>query len=129
MGRRRAPVSLQLLVVWIVLSGLGASGLMFLRSRDIVGDAVFQPLAPVLCGPGDRIETAYSSRASTVDAKGRSSPTAGRQVVSTGLDDAVCVSSDGRRVSVKGGFTALVLALGAVAGAVATGVLALARRR
>ena len=52
MARGRAPVRLQLLIVWIVLSGLGASVLMFMRSRDIFGDAVFQPLAPVLCAPG-----------------------------------------------------------------------------
>jgi hypothetical protein len=129
MARGRAPVWLQLLIVWVVLSGLGASALMFMRSRNVFGDAVFQPLAPILCAPGGRIETTYGSRASTVDAKGRSAPSGGRQLVSTGLDDAVCVSPDGRRVPVKGGLTALVLALGAVGGAVVTGTLALARRR
>ncbi len=57
--KRRAPVWLQYLIVWIVVSGLGAAGLMFLRSRGVVSDAIFQPLAPVLCDAGSRLETAY----------------------------------------------------------------------
>jgi len=129
MGRRRAPIWVQLLIVWAVTSGIGASGLMYLRSHGILGDAVFQPLAPILCEPGERLETAYSSRVSDVDGRGRSSPSGGRQVVSTGLDDAECVSPDGRRVSVKGKLTTLVLAIGGLAGAAVTGAIGLARRR
>lgn len=131
MGRRKkqAPVWLQLLIVWIVVSGLGASGLMFLRARDVVSDAVFQPLAPLLCGAGARIDTAYSSRMSLVDNRGRSTPVAGRQQVSTGLDRATCVWPDREGVAVTGGFTAVVLALGGVAGAVVVaGMMALRRR-
>lgn len=130
MGRkkRRAPVWLQYLIVWIVVSGLGASGLMFLRSRGVVGDAIFQPLVPVLCAAGSRLETAYGSRESTVDRLGRSSPT-GRQQVSTGLDRATCVAPDGRTTVVSGGLTALVLALGGAAGGVLVALLALMQRR
>ncbi len=130
MGRkkRRAPVWLQYAIVWIVVSGLGASGLMFLRSRGVVSDAVFRPLVPLLCDAGSRLETAYSSRESTVDQRGRSSPV-GRQQVSTGLDSAACVAPDGRRTLVTGGLTALVLALGGAAGGVLVALLALTSRR
>ena len=74
MGRKqgKAPVWLQVLIVWIVISGLGTMGVMFLRSRDVFGDAVFQPLVPLLCQAGNRIETRYSSRRNLVDDKGRS---------------------------------------------------------
>jgi hypothetical protein len=127
-GKRRAPVWLQYLIVWIVVSGLGASGLMFLRSRGVVSDAIFQPLVPVLCDAGSRLETAYSSRESTVDRQGRTSQT-GRQQTSTGLDRATCVAPDGRTTAVTGGLTALVLALGGAAGALLVALLVLVQRR
>lgn len=64
-----------------------------------------------------------------VDDKGRSSPTGGgRQVVSTGLDSATCVSPDGRRLAATG-FVPVVLGLGGLAGAAIVGLLAVARGR
>jgi hypothetical protein len=130
MGRRKgqAPVWVQVLIVWIVISGLGAAGVMFLRSREVFSDAIFQPLVPVLCQGGDRIETRYSSRMNLVDDRGRSSTTgANRQQVSTGLDAATCVSADGRQAEAAG-FTPLVLGIAGIAGAVFVGLVALTRR-
>lgn len=130
MGRRKgqAPVWVQVLIVWIVISGLGAAVVMFLRSRQVFSDAVFQPLVPVLCQAGDRIETRYSSRMNLVDDRGRSSTTgANRQQVSTGLDAATCVSPDGRQ-AVATGFTPLVLGIAGIAGGVFVGLVALTRR-
>lgn len=130
MGRRKgqAPVWVQVLIVWIVISGLGATGVMFLRSREVFSDAMFQPLVPVLCQAGDRIETRYSSRMNLVDERGRSSTTgANRQQVSTGLDAVTCVSPDGRE-AVATGLTPLVLGIAGIAGGVFVGLVALTRR-
>jgi hypothetical protein len=57
--RTKAPVWVQLLVVWLVVSGLGLSVLLYLRASGKLSDAIFQPLAPALCGRSNRIETAY----------------------------------------------------------------------
>lgn len=131
MARRkaRAPRWVQWLIVWIVVSGLGASGVMFLRSRDVFDDAAFQPLAPLVCGPGARLETAYSSRLNVVNNRGQSTPNAGRQQVSTGLDSALCVAPDGTRRDARFRFTAAVIALGGLGGAALVGLLRLLQRR
>jgi hypothetical protein len=126
---RGAPVWVQWLIVWVVVSGLGASAMMFLRSRDVFDDAAFQPLAPLVCGPGARLETAYSSRLNVVNNRGQSTPNAGRQQVSTGLDSAMCVAPDGTSHEARGRFTAAVIALGGLAGAVLVGLLRLLQRR
>lgn len=131
MGRRKgqAPVWVQVLIIWIVVSGLGTMGVMFLRSRDVFSDAIFQPLVPLLCQAGDRIETRYSSRMNLVDDRGRSSTTgANRQQVSTGLDAATCVSPDGRQTAATG-FTPAVLGIGGLVGGGLLGLGALTRKR
>jgi hypothetical protein len=131
MARRkgRAPLWVQWLIVWIVVSGLGVSGALFLRSRDVFGDAAFQPLAPLVCGPDARLETAYSSRTSLVNNRGQSTPNAGRQQVSTGLDSAACIAPDGTRDEARVRFTAVVLGLGGLAGAAFVGLLMLLPHR
>lgn len=131
MARRRgqAPLWVQWLIVWAVVSGLSAAGLMYLRSRGLVGDALFQPLAPVLCPQGGRIDTAYGTRTEHVDDLGRSDPTSSRSLTYAALDAATCVSADGQRTDVTGRLTAAVIGLGGVAGATVVGLLALLRRR
>ena len=118
------PVWLQYLIVWVAGAGPGASGLMFLRSRGVVSDAIFVAAGPVLCEAGSHLETAYGSRESTVDRLGRSSSSE-RQQISTGLDSARCVAPDGRTTVVTGGLTALVLGLGGAAGSLLALAIAL----
>ncbi len=128
-SKRGAPVWVQWLIVWAVVSGLGTSGVMYLRSRGVFGDAAFQPIATLVCGPGARLETDYSSRLNVVNNRGQSTPNAGRQQVSTGLDRAMCVAPDGTRHDARFRFTATVLALGGLGGAVVVGLLRAVQRR
>lgn len=127
--RGRAPLWVQWFIVWAVVSGLSAAGLMYLRSRGSVGDAVFQPLASVLCPPGARIETAYGTSTEHVDDLGRSDPTSSRTLNYAALDTASCVSAQGTRTDVKGRLTAATIVIGGVAGTALVGLLAALRRR
>lgn len=131
MARRkgRAPLWVQWLIVWIVVSGLGSTGLMYLRSRGVVGDGAFQPIVPFVCGPGARLETAYGSRDERVDNRGRSDPTSGRTLTYAALDEAVCVAPEGTRTDARGRFTAVMIGLGAVAGGALVGLLFVSQRR
>lgn len=125
----RAPRWAQWLILWIVVSGLLSTGLMYLRARGVVGDGAFQALARPLCGKNARLETAYSSRETSVTFEGQYTPVAGRQQISTGLDSAVCVTAEGTRTDVAAGFTAAMIALGGLAGGVMVGSLAAFGRR
>jgi len=82
-----------------------------------------------VCGPGARLETAYSSRMNVVNNRGQSTPNAGRQQVSTGLDGAACIAPDGTREEARVRFTAVMIGLGAVGGAAFVGLLMVLQRR
>lgn len=127
--RGRAPRWVQWLIVWIVVSGLGSSGLMYLRARGVVDDRVFQPVLPLVCGQGARLDTAYGTRDERVDDRGRNDPASSRALSYAALDEATCVAPDGTRVDAKGRLTAVILGLGALGGGVLVGLLFVAQRR
>lgn len=131
MARRkaRAPLWVQWLIVWIVVSGLGSTGLMYLRSRGIVSDGAFQPVASLVCQPGERLRTAYGTRDERVDDRGRNDPRSSRALTYAALDAAVCVGADGTGTDVRGRFTAVVIGLGGLAGGALVGLLFLSQRR
>lgn len=131
MARRkgRAPLWVQWLIVWIVVSGLGSTGLMYLRSRGVFGDALFRPVVPLVCAPGARLETAYGTRDERVDRLGRSDPTSSRALTYAALDEATCVAADGTRTDAKGRLTAVMLGTGALGGGILVGLLFVAQRR
>lgn len=128
-SKGRAPLWVQWLIVWIVMSGLASTGLMYLRSRGVVGDGVFQPVVPLVCGEGARLETAYGTRDERVDNRGRSDPTSSRTLTYAALDDAACVAPDGTRTDAKGRLTAVMIGLGGAAGAALVGLLFVSQRR
>lgn len=127
--KKRVPVWVQLFVVWIVISGLTSTGVMYLRARGTIGDAVFAPIAPLVCGAGDELETAYGTSDERVNNRGRSDPTSSRTLTYATLDAAACVSSTGERSAVTGRFTIVMLGLGGLFGGAVVGALALSMRR
>lgn len=131
MARRkaRAPRWVQWLIVWIVVSGLGAAGLMYLRARGAIGDQAFQPVGSLVCGPGERLQTSYGTRDERVDRLGRNDPTSSRTLSYAALDAAVCARPDGTGTDVRGRFTAAVLGVSGLAGAVLVGLLFVSQRR
>ncbi len=91
--KQQLPVWIQIALVWIVMSTLSAFGVLYLRASGAVGDGLFQPLAPVVCAAGDRLETSYVERSERMG-RDNAARSARRQRVFS-LDAATCVAADG----------------------------------
>ena len=94
-NKKQLPVWAQMGLVWFVMSTLSAFGLLYLRANESIGDGLFQPLAPVVCAAGDRLETSYVRKTVRVGQRGETVYRGGRQQQVFSLDAATCVAADG----------------------------------
>jgi hypothetical protein len=93
--KTQLPVWAQMGLVWFVLSTLSAFGLLYLRASETIGDRVFQPLAPMVCAAGERLETTYVQKTRLVGNRGETVYRGGRQQQVFSLDAATCIAADG----------------------------------
>ena len=93
--KKQLPVWAQMALVWFVMSTLSAFGLTYLRAIDTIGDGVFQPLVPIVCSAGERLETTYVQKLTRVGDRGETVYRGGRQRQVFSLDAATCIAADG----------------------------------